>query len=160
MPRRPFDAARVRDLLGIVGDSVRKLRQLGQAPKEEFLKDFRNTESAKYLLVKATEAAIDICNHLVSRIGGRTPRDYADCFAVLEELGVIPANLAQRLKKMARFRNLIVHLYWQVDDARVYEILQSDLDDLEEYQTQIATYLQTHRQIKPKAENENEEESP
>ena len=155
MPR-DLDAARVHDLLGIIGDSVYKLRQLGQSPKEAFLKDFRNTESAKYLLLKATEAAIDICNHLVSRIGGRAPKDYADCFAVLEELRVISPDLARRLKKMARFRNLIVHLYWQVDNARVYEIVQNDLGDLEEYQRQIAAYLQTHRQKK----SESEEESP
>ena len=62
--------------------------------------------------------------------------------AILEELDVISSDLAKRLKRMARFRNLIVHLYWQVDDAKVYEIIKKDLGDLEEYQRQIAKRLQ------------------
>lgn len=138
---RTLDEARLRQFLGIIGDSVRKLRELGALPQASFLGDFRNTESAKYLLVKAIEAAIDICNHIVAAWGGRAPTDYADCFAALQELGVISANLAARLKKMARFRNLVVHLYWQVDDAKVYSIIQSDLGDLEEFQRAIASFI-------------------
>jgi uncharacterized protein YutE (UPF0331/DUF86 family) len=42
---------------------------------------------------------------------------------------------------MARFRNLVVHLYWQVDDAKVYDITQSDLSDLEEFQRAIAVFI-------------------
>ncbi len=141
MAKKPLDVARLRQFLGIIGDSVRKLRELGALPQADFLRDFRNTESAKYLLVKAIEAAIDICNHIVATQGARAPTDYADCFAVLQELGVVPADLADRLKKMARFRNLVVHLYWQVDDAKVYSIIQSDLGDLEEFQRAIAAFI-------------------
>lgn len=31
---------------------------------------------------------------------------------------------------MARFRNLLVHMYWKVDHGRVYDLIQHDLDDL------------------------------
>ncbi len=136
-----IDIARLRQFLGIIGDSVRKLRELGALPQVDFLRDFRNTESAKYLLIKAIEAAIDICNHIVATQRARAPADYADCFAVLQELGVISADLAARLKQMARFRNLVVHLYWQVDDAKVYEIIRRDLGDLEEFQRVIAAFI-------------------
>ncbi len=39
---------------------------------------------------------------------------------------------------MARFRNLLVHGYLRVDDARVIEILRSRLGDLESFRSQIA----------------------
>jgi len=135
------DPIRIRDLLGIMADAERRLRELGGEPEEAFLADYRNTESAKYLLIVATESAIDICNHLVARLGGRAPEDYADCFAVLTTLGVIEPDLADRLRRMARFRNLLVHLYWQVDDRRVYRALHKDLDDLGEYRRQIRDWL-------------------
>ncbi len=135
------DAARLRQFLGIIGDSLRKLHELGALSQADFLTDFRNTDSAKYLLVQAIEAAIDICNHIVARHGGRAPHDYADCFAILQELGIISGDLATRLQRMARFRNLVVHLYWQVDDARVYDIIQRDLGDLEEFQKAIAAFI-------------------
>ena len=136
-----LDPERIRELSGIIGEALNKLKELARVSKEEFLKDFRNTESAKYLLVVATEAAIDICNHIVVKQGGRAPKDYADCFMALKELGVISANLAKRLVKMARFRNLVVHLYWQVDNAKVFEIIRRDLGDLEAFQKQVAVYI-------------------
>ena len=42
---------------------------------------------------------------------------------------------------MARFRNLIVHNYGQIDDAIVYNILRRKLDDIEAYTQAINEYL-------------------
>jgi len=78
-----------------------------------------------------------VCNHIVARRGGQAPQDYADCFGILAGLKVIAPDLAERLKRMARFRNLIVHLYWEVDDRRVYQVIQQDLDDLDAFRRQV-----------------------
>jgi uncharacterized protein YutE (UPF0331/DUF86 family) len=43
--------------------------------------------------------------------------------------------------KMARFRNLIVHLYWKVDDREVHRVIREDLADLDQYLRAIAVYL-------------------
>jgi len=104
-----------------------------QLSKSEFLSDFRSTESAKYLFIVVTEAAIDLCNHIVSRQGGRAPESYADCFAVLVDLGLISDELSLRLRQMTRFRNLLVHPYWRVDNRRVYELIHTSLGDVEAY---------------------------
>jgi uncharacterized protein YutE (UPF0331/DUF86 family) len=135
------DPIRIRDLLGNMAEAQRQLRELGRLSETKFLSDFRNTESAKYLLIVATEAAIDICNHIVARSGGKAPQDYADCFAILAELAVVTPDLANRLKNMARFRNLLIHLYWRVDNRRVYEIIQNNLGDLDEFRQQILAWL-------------------
>ncbi len=45
---------------------------------------------------------------------------------------------------MARFRNMLVHIYWEIDDEKVYDILSHDIEDLEEYITEITEYLDTH----------------
>ena len=42
---------------------------------------------------------------------------------------------------MARFRNLLVHVYAQVDDSQVWEVLQSDLGDLENYLSAIGAAI-------------------
>jgi uncharacterized protein YutE (UPF0331/DUF86 family) len=135
------DPIRIRELLGNMADAERRLRELGQLSETDFLADFRNTESAKYLLVVATEAAIDVCNHVVARQGERAPEEYAECFVLLADLKVISAELADHLKRMARFRNLLVHLYWRVDNRRVYQILRNNLDDLAAFREQIITWL-------------------
>jgi len=139
---REVDLTRVRDLVGQIQDAQRRLNILAKIPEEEFLADFRNTESAKYLLMVAIEAAIDICNHIVARQGGRAPQDYADCMTVLSEMGIIPSDLCERLRKMARFRNLLVHLYWQVDNHIVFRILKEEIQDLDDYVLNILEYLE------------------
>lgn len=96
-----------------------ELENLGAVPAQEFLADRKAVNAAKYLLIVATEACIDICNHIVAKKGGRAPSDYADCFRVLQETGLLPAELEARLEAMARFRNMLVHLYWKVGDAEV-----------------------------------------
>jgi uncharacterized protein YutE (UPF0331/DUF86 family) len=118
---------RLRDLAGHLRNALRELREIAQAPRETFLRDSRTNNSAKYLLIVATEAALDICNHLAARRGGRSPEDYVDCIHILAEIGAIDAEL----------RN------WKVDDAEVYRVLQEDLRDLDEYLLSIGRYLGT-----------------
>lgn len=138
---RDVDPLRIRDLLGNIAEAQGRLRELGQLSEAEFLADYRNTESAKYLLIVTTEAAIDLCNHIVARQGGRAPQDYADCFAILTDLKVIKPDLAKRLKQMARFRNLLVHLYWKVDNQRAYQSIQSNLGDLDTFRQQVSAWV-------------------
>lgn len=132
---------RLRELAGYLLGAVRELRELGRTPREVFLADSRTVNGAKYLLIVATEAALDICNHIAARRGGRSPRDYADCLAVLREIAAVDEVLAGRLARMARFRNLLVHLYWRVDDAEIYRVIQEDLGDLEDYLRSLGRFL-------------------
>ena len=78
---------RLRGLAGHVRDSVRQLRELGHVSADQFVADWRLTNSAKYLVIVAAEAALDMCNHLAARRGGRSPEDYADCMAIMAPPG-------------------------------------------------------------------------
>ncbi|MDN5860578.1 MAG: DUF86 domain-containing protein, partial [Pseudonocardia sp.] len=71
------------------------------------------------------------------------PRDYGDTFRVLAEVGVINNALADRLVSLAGARNLIVHLYAEVDDARLARsIADGGLDDLSSFAARIAALAQ------------------
>jgi len=44
---------------------------------------------------------------------------------------------------MARFRNLLVHQYWEIDYARLYAAISGpDLDDFEEFIRQITALVE------------------
>ena len=132
---------RLRMLAGQLRSALSELTEVAGMPPESFVRDRRSLNSAKYLLILATEAALDICNHLVSRRGQRSPTDYADCIGILGEMGAIDPDLRGRLVKMARFRNLIVHLYWKVDDREVHRVIREDLPDLDRYLRAVGAYL-------------------
>jgi uncharacterized protein YutE (UPF0331/DUF86 family) len=137
------DPVRIRELMRELTTRRSYLDQLRQLPPAEFVADFRNTESARHALLIAAQASIDICNHIAARSALRAPSDYADCFTVLSEQGVITGDLAERLKAMARFRNRLAHLYWEIDEKELYAILRNNLGDLDEFVEQIARWMQT-----------------
>ncbi len=52
------------------------------------------------------------------------------------------ADLLPTLLEMARFRNLIVHDYARIDDARVYGILKKRLSDFDAFAEAVRAYLE------------------
>jgi len=44
---------------------------------------------------------------------------------------------------MARFRNLLVHQYGNVDDSVVYDILKKDTKDIIKYVAEISIFLKS-----------------
>lgn len=122
--------------------AVNGLRSLASVGKDGFISDPNTCDAAKYRLILAIESAVSICNHIAARIGKKVPESYADCFLVLGDIGVISKGLSERLARMAKFRNLLVHLYWQVDDEKIFDIIQNDLQDLEEYIRELKAFLE------------------
>ncbi|MGC9024999.1 MAG: HepT-like ribonuclease domain-containing protein [Chloroflexia bacterium] len=39
--------------------------------------------------------------------------------------------------------NRLVHLYWEVDPAQIYEILQQDLVDLDRFKAAVPEFIRT-----------------
>ncbi len=97
--------------------------------------------SVERCLQVAVEVCLDIGRHLIALEGFRYPQDNQDVFKVLAEEKVVSALLLIGLQDFARFRNLIVHDYAKIDDAKVYEILKRRLGDFDAFALAVATYL-------------------
>ena len=82
-----------------------------------------------------------MCNHIISRNGYRVPEDYGDTFRVMGEVGALDTDFSDDLRNMAKFRNRLVHLYWEVDDLQLYEILQNRLVDFKKFLDSLASFL-------------------
>lgn len=121
--------------------NLERIRKLASLPDEQFWGNELHIDSVKLHLIQAIEDAASICTHLMARLGGTAPSAYAECFASLHERGVIDESLAERLQAMSRFRNLLVHRYWQIDDAQVLRIARENIGDLLEFLRQVGAYL-------------------
>ena len=131
----------IRQICGDMNSALTKLEKISHLNEKEFLNSEEKIDSSKYNLIVVIEGAIDICNHIASRMGGRSPQDYADCFAILHELGIFSDEFVDKLKRMAKFRNLIVHRYWKVDNKKVFDIICNNIADIKDYLLGIEQYL-------------------
>lgn len=124
-----------------IAESLERLEGIRAAGRDQFLASADARDIACYRLLIAIEAALALCYHVSARRLRTAPEDYAGCFASIEKAGVIDAGLSQRLQLMARFRNLLVHVYWTIDYARVFGVLERDLDDLRDFSRIVAALV-------------------
>jgi len=132
------DKERIVFLIGEIEKAVSILKDYREEEREALISDLRALGSVKYYLILAIEACVDICNHIIAKEHFDVPESYSECFKILGDRNIISKELSEKLINMAKFRNLLVHLYWKVDDEKIYEILQSELGDFDEFIKQIA----------------------
>src|SRR5260221_10743051 len=80
----------------------------------------------------AIQFGIALGSQVVSEQSAAVASSYSDVFKILGDKEVISADVAERLGNAARQRNLLVHLYMEIDDRAVFASL-AYLDDLREF---------------------------
>ncbi len=145
MPDDKIDKQRVTELLRLVSEDIRMLRQKAPAKKEDYLASQDLQAIVERRLQTAAEGCLNVGNHLIARLGLRAPQDYADVFRVLGDAGVLPRERVRQMVETARFRNLLVHLYWAIDHERVHNALAARLATLDSFVQTIVRWLDEHR---------------
>jgi uncharacterized protein YutE (UPF0331/DUF86 family) len=125
--------------LAFVETCVGQLRSL--ARPQQIADDLREERFVEHTLLLAIQAALDVGSHVVSddRLG--EPETNRDVFRLLGRAGVLPAELAGRLERMAGFRNVLVHMYQRVDLGIVRDVVENRLDDLLDFVAAIRARL-------------------
>lgn len=126
------DANRVEARIQRLEELIERLDEVRRAGEEAYLVNDQQRAATERWLQVAVQICIDLGTQLVTEQSARPPSDYAEVFKILGEKGVIPSDLAQRLADAAKQRNLIVHLYLEIDDRFVFASL-AHLDDLREF---------------------------
>jgi uncharacterized protein YutE (UPF0331/DUF86 family) len=122
-------------------ESLRKLRSLSKLSEDEFLSHYEKIDTSKYNFIVAIEAIIDICNRIISKRKLGFPQDYSDVIKLMSQEGVLQGDLVGRLVEMVKFRNMLVHLYWKIENDRLYQYLRENLGDFEAFKEAIRKYL-------------------
>jgi uncharacterized protein YutE (UPF0331/DUF86 family) len=120
-----------------------ELRPFGERSREEFVREPGLHHLAERFLHLACECVLDITQHVISDQGYRQPGNDKDAIEVLREEGLLDASLAERLKGWMGLRNLLVHIYLEIDHGKSYDAIREDLGDLEEFAAVLARFLRS-----------------
>jgi len=132
-------ARKIKNMKGYV-DFLRK----HSANEEELLNDDLLKSAIERNLQLAIESALDIGEVIISSENLEKPEDYRSIILILGKESVIPMDFANDFQEAAKLRNILVHMYTEVDTAVISQILENNLDDFDDYARYIAIYCDSN----------------
>lgn len=129
------DAERLSRLLARVVTDVEAIRDTARSGDP--LDDPVRLRAIKYGFVTAIEGCVRAAQHVVASEHLAMPESNAGAVRALGVHGVVDVDVVESVARAAGFRNVLVHEYAEVDDARVVANLDL-LADLEAYVTQLS----------------------
>lgn len=136
---------RVKEHLKRLNRYYLQLLDIRRLPYQDFVVNDIHRAAAERVLQTAIESCLNIGNRLISLLQFEqpvpTPESYAEIFTIMRDLKIIDSEFATRLVEMAKFRNRLVHLYWDLDAEATYRILHENIDDLKKFQDVVVDFL-------------------
>ena len=121
---------------------VRILNTYKKCTIQDITEDFTLCGAIERYLEVSLECVLDIGEMVISHGGFRKPETYKEIIEILGEVGILPDEFAERFADAAKFRNILVHMYAEIDLEMVYEILQNNLGDFNDFAGYIARYIE------------------
>jgi uncharacterized protein YutE (UPF0331/DUF86 family) len=127
--------------LARVEELLTRLRQLAGVAREEYLREAGLQAQAERWLQLCAESVLDLAAHVIADSGLRTPTTYRESFQILREAGVLEEALAKQMERWAGLRNVLVHLYLDVDQDILFDILQDDLGQVQAFVQAVVRFV-------------------
>ena len=123
--------------LSAIDEYLQQIGEFSGVSVDKYRSDWKSQRIVERTLQMLIETCADIANHIISDRNMRIPTGYSDTFRVLLENNVIDENLFAVMEKMAKFRNIVVYQYEEVDAEIVIIILRKHLDDFVRFRDAI-----------------------
>jgi len=137
-----LDVETIVERLDALQEYIDRLRPLQALSLEELTlpENYRDYWAVERGLLLAIQCVIDISTHLVAGLRLGRVQGYGEAIRLLGKAGILPASFAEKLSRVAGFRNLLIHEYLAIDPREVYKALQN-LRDLETFSKYVYRFL-------------------
>ena len=108
---------------------IKDLEEYKEIELDQYNKDKVIQRYLERTLHLAVESILDIGNHIISAERLGSPNTNSDIIKILAEHNIIKNNKDKYIK-MARFRNIIVYDYTNIDSEIVLDTIKNGLNDL------------------------------
>jgi len=137
----------IADRLGWVDRMLNEINALPLESKTAFMQDTRNIWAAESCLRRALEALFDMGRHIAAKGFGEAVTEYKEIASTLNRRNVISTSDLELMKKLAGYRNRLVHFYHDVSADELFEICASHLGDVEKIANALRSWLANNPNI-------------
>jgi uncharacterized protein YutE (UPF0331/DUF86 family) len=131
----------IRIKLKEIKDSLTKIKNNLPKTLEEFL-DLGLIKDGIYKRVEfMIENVLDICKIINTDLNLGLPKKDVDIIENLMKHKIISKEMGEKIKEMKSFRNILVHVYGEIDDEIAYEEIKNGLKDFEDFEKEIESFL-------------------
>jgi len=117
---------------------VQRVKEKTPATAKSLSDDYDLQDIICLNLERAIQVSVDLASHAIADADLPAPTSMSESFEHLFRLGLIPADLALRMRKAVGFRNVAVHAYQQINWTMVYSIITTRLDDFRAFADAVA----------------------
>lgn len=136
-----IDKAIVAKRVALITQYLESLKKFESKSIEEYLDNFETQMVVERLLQLMTQSAIDINEHILSKINPANSTTNFEAFIEMSKYNVINPELAKKLAPSAGLRNRLVHEYDDIDSSQVFRAIKFALEQYPIYVQQISAYL-------------------
>lgn len=127
--------------LKFIADNLQELRRFESMTIEDYLNSFDHRIISERILELIVQAAVDINEHILTRIQQIESVTNRESFLQAEQYGIISHELAEELSKSAGLRNILAHRYLEIDYVKLFDAIKSALIYYPIYIQQISEYI-------------------
>ncbi|MBD1856179.1 MULTISPECIES: type VII toxin-antitoxin system HepT family RNase toxin [Leptolyngbya] len=108
---------------------------------DEYLDNFRVQLVVERILELIIQASLDVARFLLKNIHQVTVVENAAVFLEAGQYGLIAMEVATELAEFGKFRNVLAHMYEEIDPVVVFGAIRETLDIYPIYARQITEYV-------------------
>jgi len=116
-------AAWIREMMGALGD-------LPLQNKKDFVQNRHNAAAAESYLRRSLEALFDIGRHILAKRFAFPATEYKEIARGLLDKKILSEDEAELMRKMAGYRNRMVHFYHEIPPEELHELCLKHLDEI------------------------------
>lgn len=136
-----MDEKRVISLLDRLEQYEKELRKYLPLNFKDYGKDLEKKRFVERTLQLLIEVCIDTCQLLVKELKLGLPEEEESLFEKLQEAGVISKKMAGTLSDMKKFRNVLIHHYAKIEDAKVFQHATEQRSDFVGFKKEVLGFL-------------------
>jgi uncharacterized protein YutE (UPF0331/DUF86 family) len=131
MTPRQIRSTVVAERVSWIREMIRSTQMLPLDHYDEFICDPRNIAAAESYLRRCIEALLDLGRHILAKGFAVAATEYKEIGGRLTEERVLTAEQGLLLRKIAGYRNRMVHFYHEMAHKELYLLCTQNLKDVD-----------------------------
>lgn len=132
-----IDKERIDKYLDQIASEIEDLEQVLKIKDEDIVADPHLLKSLKYSIIIIAEAIASTLQHILAKKHNTVVDGYTAVYVQSQTHAIISSELLTSLSPFFKFRNMLVHQYWKVDNQVFVENIRDGLNDFEAFVKEI-----------------------